>query len=77
MNTDRIKGSIDYEIVQSSKKYIPVEAYQTDKPMDIQTLEGVMHANTGDWIIIGVEGEMWPVKKEIFEKTYRIISEKQ
>lgn len=63
-----------YKVV---KKYIPVEAYQTDKPMDIQTLEGVMHANTGDWIIIGVEGEMWPVKKEIFEKTYRIISEKQ
>ena len=26
-----------YKVV---KKYIPVEAYQTDKPMDIQTLEG-------------------------------------
>lgn len=49
-----------YKVV---KKYIPVEAYQTNRPIDIQTLEGVMHANAGDWIIIGVEGEMWPVKK--------------
>lgn len=63
-----------YKVV---KKYIPVEAYQTNRPIDIQTLEGVMHANAEDWIIIGVEGEMWPVKKEIFEKTYRIISEKR
>lgn len=62
-----------YKVV---KKNIPVEAYQTDKPMDIQTLEGVMHANAGDWIITGTDGEKWPVKKEIFEKTYRIISEK-
>lgn len=63
-----------YKVV---KKYIPVEAYQTDKPMDIQTLEGVMHANAGDWIITGTDGEKWPVKKEIFEKTYRIISGKR
>lgn len=45
------------------KKNIPVEAYQTEKPLDIHTLEGVMHANAGDWIITGVEGEQWPVKK--------------
>ena len=37
-----------YKVV---KKSIPVEAYQTKKPIDIKTLEGVMHANTGDWII--------------------------
>mgnify|MGYP000361602731 CR=1 FL=1 len=43
----------------------------------IQTLEGVMHANAGDWIITGTDGEKWPVKKEIFEKTYRIISGKR
>ncbi|CUR41088.1 Phage protein [Limosilactobacillus reuteri] len=63
-----------YKVV---KKSIPVEAYQTKKPLDIKTLEGTMHADAGDWIITGVEGEQWPVKKEIFEKTYRIISEKQ
>ena len=55
------------------KKRIPAEAYQTHKPMDIKTLEGTMHANVGDWIITGIDGEQWPVKKEIFDKTYDII----
>ena len=28
------------------KKPVIIEAYQTDRPMDIETLEGVMHADT-------------------------------
>lgn len=52
------------------KKRIPVQAYQTTKPVDIETLEGTMHANIGDWIVTGTNNEKWPVKKEIFEKTY-------
>jgi hypothetical protein len=36
----------------------------------IQTLEGVMTANLGDYIICGVAGEYYPCKPEIFEKTY-------
>ena len=52
------------------KKRIPVQAYQTTKPVDIKTLEGTMHANVGDWIVIGTNNEKWPVKKEIFKKTY-------
>lgn len=52
------------------KKQIVIEAYQTDKAIDIETLEGKMHANAGDWIITGVQGEKYPCKKEIFEETY-------
>ena len=36
----------------------------------IQTLEGVMRADIGDWIIKGVNGEFYPCKPDIFEKTY-------
>lgn len=36
----------------------------------IQTLEGVMHASHGDWIIRGVNGEFYPCKPDIFDKTY-------
>lgn len=56
------------------KKPIPVKAYQTKKPLSIKTIEGTMHANVGDWIITGPEGEQWPVKKEIFEKTYSVLN---
>lgn len=52
------------------KNAIPVSVYQTDKPIDIKILEGTMHANVGDYIITGAEGEKYPCAKEIFEKTY-------
>ena len=36
----------------------------------IETLEGDMIADFGDWIIKGVQGEFYPCKPDIFEKTY-------
>lgn len=38
--------------------------------VDIPTLEGVMRASEGDWIIRGVQGELYPCKPSIFEATY-------
>ena len=52
------------------KKPIEVEAYQTDKEIIIHTLEGDMKANIGDYIITGINGEKYPCKPDIFEKTY-------
>jgi hypothetical protein len=36
----------------------------------IPTLEGVMEASVGDWIITGIKGEVYPCKPDIFEATY-------
>lgn len=52
------------------KKPVVIEAYQTDKEMIIHTLEGDMKASVGDYIITGVNGEQYPCKPDIFEKTY-------
>jgi hypothetical protein len=41
-----------------------------DNGYRINTLEGVMTANSGDWIIKGINGEFYPCKPDIFEKTY-------
>lgn len=41
----------------------------------IPTLEGTMKAMPGDWIIKGVNGEFYPCKPDIFEKTYEPVSE--
>jgi hypothetical protein len=38
--------------------------------LEIPTLEGVMRANKGDWIIHGVKGEVYPCKPDIFAATY-------
>lgn len=37
---------------------------------EIKTLEGVMVAKAGDYIIRGVNGEIYPCKTDIFNKTY-------
>lgn len=39
----------------------------------IQTLEGVMEAKFGDWIIRGIRGEIYPCKSDIFEATYEAV----
>jgi len=36
----------------------------------ITTLEGIMAAQPGDWIIRGVKGEIYPCKPDIFTATY-------
>lgn len=59
------------------KKPVVIEAYQTDVEVKIETLEGVMTANPGDWIITGVKGERYPCKPDIFEATYEPIEEPQ
>lgn len=43
--------------------------------IDVQTLEGEMRANMGDWIVKGVEGEFYPVKDSIFTSTYEEVKE--
>lgn len=41
-----------------------------DEGLIIHTLEGDMRADPGDWIIKGVNGEFYPCKPDIFDKTY-------
>jgi hypothetical protein len=49
----------------------PKYSYESDFfYMEVSTLEGKMLVSLGDWIIRGVNGELYPCKPDIFEKTY-------
>lgn len=52
------------------KKPVVIEAVRCEKEMTIPTLEGLMVARPGDWIIKGIKGELYPCKPDIFEATY-------
>lgn len=39
----------------------------------IHTLEGLMLATAGDYIIKGVQGEFYPCKPDIFDATYEAV----
>ena len=43
--------------------------------LKIETLEGIMKAPVGDYIIKGVNGEFYPCKPDIFEKTYERVTD--
>lgn len=59
------------------KKPVIIEAIQfEDNPyLKIETLEGIMKASVGDYIIKGVNGEFYPCKPDIFEKTYERVTD--
>ena len=47
-----------------------------DGKFKIKTLEGVMVADMGDYIIKGLRGEFYPCKPDIFKKSYHIVDKK-
>lgn len=53
-------------------EFIDPEAFEIipNVGLVIHTLEGDHHASPGDYIIRGVNGEFYPCKPDIFEKTY-------
>lgn len=55
-----LKATIDGVIT-----FVPEELHAM-----IETKEGRMRADPGDWIIRGVKGELYPCKPDIFEATY-------
>lgn len=59
----------------SQKKWDDYESLVLGDGLDIDTLEGSMKANIGDYIIKGVNGEFYPCKPNIFAKTYEEVTE--
>jgi len=43
--------------------------------LEIDTLEGKMTGNVGDYLIRGIKGEMYPCKPDIFEMSYELVVE--
>lgn len=74
-----------YEIKSGERKFIEdcpelLELYQkcfnVKTPKEhvwIETLEGAMKVSEYDWVIKGVNGEYYPCKPDIFEKTYELV----
>lgn len=68
-------GSTESLIALNSSKFglDPVKLINENEKdfIIIPTLEGDMRASVGDYIIRGVNGEFYPCKPDVFEKTYQ------
>ena len=54
----------------------PITHNPADGSLRINTLEGTMRAEFGDWIIRGVKNELYPCKPDIFAATYEPVERK-
>lgn len=68
-------GTVRYhdDVVDYGHDVQPGDTIDRDEFLAVDTLEGVMKARTGDWIIRGVKGEFYPCKPDIFRATYEEI----
>lgn len=58
------------EAIKQGNVYFVKHTEKVDVLMAIETLEGTMYASPGDYIIKGIQGEIYPCKPDIFEATY-------
>ena len=52
-----------------------VQINEDKKTVLISNLKGETTVSVGDWIIIGIHGEFYPCKDDIFKKTYEEVKE--
>lgn len=68
------KGQVpELPFKRAVKKPIPLRCIQLHQPFTVETMEGKLSGKAGDWLMIGIHGEMYPIDKEIFEKTYELL----
>lgn len=75
-NADDCIKFIESGLVICWKKKVDFPISKPEIRVMIETLEGVMHARPGDYIIRGVNGEYYPCKPDIFAKTYECVEVK-
>lgn len=65
----------NYIVLRSGQEIQSPFEHRTDTWAEIRTLEGTMIASHGDYIIKGVNNEVYPCKPDIFDKTYELVED--
>jgi hypothetical protein len=50
-------------------------AAKVNVPFEVSTIEGVMEGKAGDYLAVGVQGEMYPIDADIMELSYKEVSD--
>ena len=71
------KDLTDHELrTWSNRKAFITQLDRDDEPcVMINTLEGTMKAQYGDWIMMGNYEDVYPIREDIFNATYDFVRE--
>ena len=55
------------------KKPIPIRVCQIDEPFTVESMEGTLSAKAGDYLVVGIRGEMYAMDQGIFRESYDVV----
>jgi len=58
---------------QFRKRPAIINAMQMNVPFEVETLEGMMRGDSGDWLVEDIAGDLYPCKDSIFQTMYEEI----
>ena len=64
-----------HTFAQALKKPVPIRVTRMDHPFMVDTRVGLVSGEAGDYLAVGVEGEMYPIRASVFEATYDLLPE--
>ncbi|MCB0621638.1 MAG: hypothetical protein KDC32_19890 [Saprospiraceae bacterium] len=67
----------DLPFRKAVKKPIPIRCLQIDEPFVVETKEGTLRGKAGDYLMVGVQGELYPCERKIFEQTYEWVEDRR
>lgn len=74
LNLEEIKEFVGESLIYSiHDTAYEAGVYPPQVFIEIKTLEGIMNASKGDYIIKGLRGEFYPCKPDVFEKKYELV----
>lgn len=58
---------------KAMKKAIAITVIEMNEVFEVETMEGWLRGKSGDFLAIGVRGEMYPIDRDIFFETYDLL----
>lgn len=76
-NLEEIRNFVGSDLIEECVELFDIKRTLKEMLVDIaiDTLEGTMRVDYGDYIIKGVQGEFYPCEPDIFEQTYEEVIE--
>lgn len=71
---EAFRYGIDYRPDWFMDRVTDLTVITTERRCHIRTLEGQMSGDHGDWIIKGINGELYPCKDDIFHATHEAVA---
>lgn len=63
-------GTVPGELIEY-RKTATMRAARIDVPFVVDTLEGTMRGNAGDYLVVGVKGERYPCAADVLAASYQ------